>query len=312
MTEEGRKIFNMVLALLVAIGAWVFVVYNYDPMTDVTYREVPISYTGLDSLANRGYAVAGSSHDTVDVRLNQRRIDTGSISGDDISVTADVSGLSTGENTVTLKVSGPDGSQVSDVSHKTIVINVESADSEDMEISFEYSEAPAENEAPLVSDVSASYATVIAAEDTLADIDRVAAVIDPEEVGEQSRAMTLQLAALDKEGNKVNSVIIEPETVSFKAARGFTKEVALKVNVKDESDDSYTRTYTAPETITVIGSKGAIESLSSISTEEADITYLYEDTEMPLELDMPGGVYPADIHGELVLKVKVAENSDED
>lgn len=312
MTEEGRKIFNMVLALLVAIGAWVFVVYNYDPMTDVTYREVPISYTGLDSLANRGYAVAGSSRDTVDVRLNQRRIDTGSISGDDISVTADVSGLSTGENTVTLKVSGPDGSQVSDVSHKTIVINVESADSEDMEISFEYSEAPAENEAPLVSDVSASYATVIAAEDTLADIDRVAAVIDPEEVGEQSRAMTLQLAALDKEGNKVNSVIIEPETVSFKAARGFTKEVALKVNVKDESDDSYTRTYTAPETITVIGSKGAIESLSSISTEEADITYLYEDTEMPLELDMPGGVYPADIHGELVLKVKVAENSDED
>ena len=33
MSDKGRKIINIILALLVSMAAWVFVVYNYDPMT---------------------------------------------------------------------------------------------------------------------------------------------------------------------------------------------------------------------------------------------------------------------------------------
>ena len=102
MTDRGRKAINIILAIAVSVAAWVFVVYNYDPMTKERYSGIPITYTGLDSLANRGYAVAEANHERVDVILEQKRIDTGSITSDDISVTADVSGLSTGENTVVL------------------------------------------------------------------------------------------------------------------------------------------------------------------------------------------------------------------
>ena len=44
MTDNGRKMFNIILALLVSIAAWFFVVYNYDPMTSVRYSGVPITY----------------------------------------------------------------------------------------------------------------------------------------------------------------------------------------------------------------------------------------------------------------------------
>ena len=53
MSDKGRKIVNTILALLVSMAAWVFVVYNYDPMTKEKYSGIPITYTGLETLANR-------------------------------------------------------------------------------------------------------------------------------------------------------------------------------------------------------------------------------------------------------------------
>ena len=140
MTDRGRKMVNIILALLVSIAAWFFVVYNYDPMTSAVYSGVPITYTGLDTLANRGYAVAEANYKNIEVTLTQRRIDTANITSEDISVTADVSGLSTGENTVALRVTGPEGTQVRDVSVKSVTVDIVSATSQDVPISVEYSE----------------------------------------------------------------------------------------------------------------------------------------------------------------------------
>ena len=312
MTDKGRKIFNIVLSLLVATGAWFFVVYNYDPMTSVRYSGVPITYTGLDTLANRGYAVAEANYKNVEVTLQQRRVDTANISSEDISVTADVSGLSTGENTVALRVVGPEGTQVRDSSVKNVTVEIDSAASVEIPISVEYSEQDEENAVPLIENMSVETATVIATEERLAEIDRVAAVIDPEDLDEQFKAMTLEIAALDKEGNKVINVVVYPETVSFRAAAGYTKEVRLVVPVKDESDDSYERTYTAPETIVIKGKKSTIDEYTGITANEINISYYYEDSEIPIEFDLPEGVLLAEGQDELMLSLKAVKKEKEE
>lgn len=312
MSDKGRKIFNIILALLVSMAAWVFVVYNYDPMTKEKYSGIPITYTGLENLANRGYAVAETNHERVDVTLEQRRIDTGSITADDISVTADVSQLASGQNTVVLHAEGPEGTQVSDISLKTVTIDIESSDSEDMEISVEYPVTADDDEEPIIEDLSETEATVVATEDRLARVDRVAAVIDPSDLNDKLRPLTVELAALDKDGNRVLNVVVYPENVSFKAAGGYTKEVRLNVPVKDDSDDSYERTCTAPETIVIKGSKDLINKTGSITANEIDVTYLYEDTEIPVEYELPEGVYLAKGYEGYVLKVKVVEKVEEE
>lgn len=311
MSSEGRKVFNIVLAILVAIGSWAFVVINYKPMTEVTYNDVPITYTGLVTLANRGYAVSGANHDTVDVTLQQKRVDTGSISAEDIMVKADVSSLSSGEDVVSLEVSSPDGTSVQDVSAKTVALEIESATSQTMPVSFEYSEEAGDDEVPLITDASVEVADVIATEDKLEDIDRIAALIDPEEIGTKRRLLTARLMALDSEGNEVINVFIDPETVSFRAASGFTKTVSLSVPVKDESDDSYNRTYKAPETISVKGTESAIKSIADIKAKETDISYVYENTEIPLEFDLPDGIF-IDEDEIPVLSVTVTEKKESD
>lgn len=311
MTDRGRKIFNSLLALIVAIGAWFFVVYNYDPMTSVTYTGIPVTYTGLDTLANRGYAVAESNHEMVDVTLQQRRIDTANISAEDITVTADVSGLATGENTVTLKVSGPEGTSVVDTSEKTETVEIESAGSAEMPISIEYSEEPADNAEPIIENKSVETATVVATDARLKNIDRVAAVVDPEDLGDSLKPMTVELAALDSDGNKVLNVVIYPETVSFRGAAGFTKEVRLVVPVKNDADDSYERTYTLPETVMIKCKAGTIDSYSGITAEEINAGDYYEDSEIPIEINLPEGVYFAEGQEDLIMRLKVTEKKTE-
>jgi heat shock protein HslJ len=113
VTDSGRKVFNVVIAFLVSIAAWVFVVYNYEPMTLVKYVDVPVDFTGERELADRGLAVNEASLEEVTVTLSQKRVDGASISAEDISVVADVSECVAGANTVMLDVSGPSGTKVS-------------------------------------------------------------------------------------------------------------------------------------------------------------------------------------------------------
>ena len=312
MTDRGRKMFNTILALLVATGAWFFVVYNYDPMTSERYSGVPITYTGLDTLSNRGYAVSEANYKNVEVTLQQRRIDTANISSEDISVTADVSGLSTGENTVALRVDGPEGTQVMDVSVKNVTVEIVSATTVEFPINIEYTEKPNDEAVPLVENMSVSTATVVASDDKLAEIDRVAAVIDPDSIDEQYRSMTLEVAALDREGNKVINVVIYPETVSFRAAAGSTKEVRLVVPVKNESEDSYERTYTVPETIVIKGKKSTIDAFTGITAKEIDLANYYEDSEIPIEFELPEGVTIDEEQDPYMLKLKVVEKEEEE
>lgn len=313
MSDKGRKIINIILALLVSMAAWVFVVYNYDPMTKEKYSGIPITYTGLETLANRGYAVAETNHERVDVTLEQKRIDTGNIGSEDISVTADVSQLSSGQNTVALHVEGPEDTSVSDISLKTVTIEIESSDSEDMEISVEYPAASAEDDAePIVEELSETEATVIATSDRLARVDRVAAVIDPNDLNDKLKPLTVDLAALDAEGNRVLNVVVYPQSVSFKAAAGYEREVRLIVPVKDDSDDNYERTHTVRNTIVIKGSKDLVNKTGSITADEIDISQYYEDAEIPLTFELPDGIYLEEGYEALVLKLKVKEKATEE
>lgn len=312
MTDQTRKVVNIILALAVSIASWIFVVYNYDPMTTEKYNDVPIKYTGLQTLANRGYAVMEHKTTTVDVILQQRRVDTGHIDAEDITVTADVSNLETGENTVALTVKGPEGTTVSDTSIRTVALNIESAYSADMDISVEYTPDAEEDAVPVIEDMSVETATVIAAESKLNEIDRIAAVIEPEELSTRARPMSVELAALDAEGNKVLNVVIQPETVSFRAYAGYRKTVSLNVPVKNDEDDSYERAYTVPTTVDIKGGAESISAVSSITAEEIDISDYYQDAELPVELILPDGVFLTDEDDKLVLRLKVSEKADED
>lgn len=312
MTNSGRKIFNMVIAILVAIAAWVFVVYNYDPMTLVSYSDVPVNFTGERDLADRGLAVSSTNMETVNVTLSQRRIDGKKISAEDITVTADVSDCVAGDNNVTIRVSGPTGTSVNAVSASEAVVDVSRTKSEIVDIDVVYGGEVEEDEEPVALDLSDTTAEVKCSSEVLGKIDKVAAVLDREDLTDKAKSFTVDLQALDRDGNVIPHVVIDPKEISLDASEGYTKKVNLYLTVRDESDDNYERKCVAPETVTIKGVKSALNKVSSVTAEDIDVTYRYEDEEIEILYDLPEGIYIADESLGQKVKLTVTQKKDDD
>ena len=312
MTDSGRRIFNMVIALLISIAAWVFVVYNYDPMNLVRYTDVQVQFTGEEELAARGLAVSEASTETVTVTLSQRRVDGSVISASDITVTADVSECVAGPNSVILKVSGPDGTSVSSMSPTAIEVNVSRIRSEIRDIDVIYGEGAEEDAEPMAFDLSQESAEISCTAENIGKVSKVAAVLDPEEVTDSVKSYTVKLAALDSSGNVIPHVVIDPKEISLDARAGVKKTVPLDVPITDNSDDDYERRYSAPSTVTIKGPESLINKITSVTADEIDISYIYSDADLEIDYDLPEEVVLANESSDQIVRVRVSEKETEE
>lgn len=310
MSDGGRKMLNIIIALLVSLGAWIYVVYNNDPMTEVTYKDIPISFQGESTLANRGFGVSQASDDTIDIILKQPRVRTGEISAEDIEVVADVSDAVEGENGISLEISGPENTQVKEASKRSISVEIEEADSIEKEIIIEYLNNATSNE-PVASAASSSRATVIGAASEIERVDKVAALLEFEETGHDPINITSVLTALDKDGDPIEHVVIYPAEINFYAYNGATKKVPLIIDA-DQPDDNYDRTWTAPQEIVIKGSSDHLQAVNQIRTQKIDLSNIYENTELDLEYDLPEGIYLANESLGQKIRIRVTEKKSED
>ena len=69
------KKFNIILAILVAIALWAFVLGDVNPDTTSTIRDVPVTFTNQDALEAEGLTIYQSSVQTVNIHINGRRND---------------------------------------------------------------------------------------------------------------------------------------------------------------------------------------------------------------------------------------------
>ena len=310
MSESVRKAFNIIIALAVSLGAWTYVVYNNDPMTEMKYKDVPIVFEGEAALANSDLGISQVSDETVDVTLSQPRVKTNEISEEDIRVIADVSEAIEGENGISLSISGPEGTQVVETSRKSISVDVEASDSVEKDIVIEYTDTSGGFE-PVAYATTSTSATAIGAQSEVARIYKIAALLKPDDTADNPRNITSTLVALDHDGDEVKHVVIYPDEINFYAYTGITKRVKLIVDA-EVPDDNYTRKWTAPNDIMVKGTAAALQDLTQISTVPIDLSYIYEDTSVDLEYDLPEGVYVANASLGKTMWVKVSEEEETD
>ena len=301
------KAFSVLIAILISVVSWVYVVYNYDPMTIVTYSNVPISFVGEDVLADKGYAVSETSTDSIYVELSQRRIDSVNIDADDIKVVADVSEAVEGKNGIGLSIMGPDGTQIVDSEVRTVSVDVEPAERKEVRIDVEYLDTSDATVEPVITNLTSTKATVIGAESTIKSVSKAVATIGYSDTASGRGVYTRALTAVDNDGDLLPHMVIYPGTVNFTAEHGMVKPVILNIKVTDESNDNYQRTVDGPEMITIKGTAEAIENITSIDTEEINVSYLYEDTDIDLSYVLPEGVYIANDSKDQTAHITVTE-----
>ncbi|MBQ6315657.1 MAG: hypothetical protein IJI11_08735 [Mogibacterium sp.] len=305
MAENNHTFLKSLVALLIATCAWAFVVYNYDPTTRVTYTNVPVTFIGEDTLADKGYGVVSASYESIYVELEQKRVETTKISADNISVIADVSSAVEGKNGITLDISGPDGTQVIDSEVRSISVDVERAERVEVDIAIQYRDTGETAAEPIATRLTSTKATVIGAKSLAENADKAIAYLDITDTNAGAGTFTRDLVAVDSSGEIIPHTVIYPGSVNFSASLGYTKSVNVNLKTTDESNDSYLRSTSNPVRINIKGAPDAIAAINSIDTENIDLTYIYEDTEIELKYVLPEGITLANGYGGETIKVTV-------
>lgn len=90
--KKNRKIFNIVLAIVLAVGVWMYVINVENPSGTGTVREIPVTVVGEDSLAERGLMVTEQNRDHVSLKLSGRK-KTDEAQSENITLKLDVSSV---------------------------------------------------------------------------------------------------------------------------------------------------------------------------------------------------------------------------
>ena len=71
--KKQRKIINLILAIILAVGVWLYVINVENPTSPTTVRDIPITIVGQEELTDRGLMVIQLSEDSVDLRISGRK-----------------------------------------------------------------------------------------------------------------------------------------------------------------------------------------------------------------------------------------------
>ena len=287
----NNKIANIILAFIISIGLWSYVVYAVNPVQKETFRNIPVQLVNEQTLNDRGLAVANDTAITVDAAVEGSRKVLASMDSGSFTATADVSQCVAGTNSVVVDIKTNKNAELASGSIVTVQINVEQLVTESRDIKVKYTGQAGtgrEIEAELTGDATVK---VSGAASLVAKVAYVAADVDVSKIETENQVMTAKLEAVDSSEAVVDNISLSQETAEVRASIYSTKKVPLVVKVTGQPPAGYRyEGIKTEDTVLIRGSKSALESISSASAEYIDISGLTATAEVKLSLILPEGV----------------------
>lgn len=284
--------FNILIAIVIAFVAWVFVIYNYAPMKNVTYNDVPINYVGELELVQKGLGIETSTADTVDVTLNINRKNYNNISADDIYVAVDVTNAVEGRNGLSVDVTPPRDCSVERISKDSITVEVVKGANKDVPLTAIYGDTNDEGQEPITTNMSYTNVSVLGAADNVDKVHVALLKVNSSDLVGGAKFFVETPVAVDEEGKVLRHIIVLPSEISFKAEAAVTKTVPCNVYLLKKSHDDNI-TYEIPDKITIKGPDKLLKNISEIDSSPVDVTGITEDTKITIDFKLPKGIYVA-------------------
>lgn len=296
---------NMVLALVVAIVLWAYVLVDVNQSSTETVRGVPVTIINEQSLTERDLVIMSIDYTKVNINYSCQRQFLNNIKADDFTVTADVDGLKVGDNKVKLHVSGPDDVNIENMSVQKLTVRVDEKISSEKPVNPIIEGQTSDESEPSILQMSDEMLVVEGARSIVEQVASVQAILDADKVGSEMKSLTVPLRAVDSSGRAVEGVTLSKSNVSITAIMLQKKTVALDVPLSGVDHKSFERSVKLPKTITVKGSEEALANIERIQCKELNLSEVYEDSKIKLEPILPAGVIPASESQELYAKVSV-------
>ena len=301
-----NKNFNIILAIIIAVALWAYVLGDVNPTTNVTVKDVPITLVNETSLEDAGLIVLKSSETTINITVSGPRTEATKVEKTDFKVEADVEALNLGTNIVRLNVKGPDNVKITNISTDKIDINVDRLVTETKEIQVVASGEIEGDMEPYVIDISKEKIDVTGAKSLVDKISRVNAVVDATKIGNTMKTIVAKLEAVDSQGKVIGNVRLENNAVNVSVVMHHKKTVNLEVPVVKSDDSALERTINVPKTIVIKGEDSILETITSIRCEEINLNEYNESAKVTLKPIIPNGIQistdSTNLYAEVIVK----------
>ncbi len=290
-----QSVVNFLTAILLAVIAWLIVVFQTNPPQQTTLQDVPLAVEGL---AN-GLIVTNDLPEYVNVivQTTQDRLDD--VSGSSVLTTINLAGYSEGVFSVPIQAAIPDATLGSAyVKPAVLDVILEPESSKQITPTVTITDLNLLAAGYLISeiDVNPPMITLSGAKSLLEQA--YSANINLELSGRQG---TFQQSAVpvivDNNGKSISGLTINPEKVFLTVTivrSVLTKEVGVQPEIDRQSLDPYyeiTGVEIDPTTVTLTGSSAALAAVDSfLTTAPISLTHQISDISLPVALIVPEGI----------------------
>lgn len=293
--SNRTRITDLIIAIIVGIGIWAYVINVLDPVSSTTVKNVPVQLVNQESIAASGLAIAGTGEYTVDVVVGGTRSNVSNVQASELLARADVSDLHIGQNYITVEVEAPSNLTVNEIRTQSIQVYVDNLVSEIKPLILETSNKGASQELGNIT-LSEDTIRVSGAESLVNIVAGVKAPIDAAGILiDEEFTQSVRLVPVDAEGNTVRGVKLSISDLDVTATLYETKEVALGVPLIGEfSDEIKVLSELVPASIVI---KGPMHDLAEIWTIDADAIYrseIKESCSIAIHPITPGDIEVAD------------------
>lgn len=287
---KRNKIPRILLAMLISVFLWLYVVTVVDPNDTKVVYSVPVTYENMTSLTDNSLVMTSGQNATVTLKFYGRRSDLNDLTSESLTVTADVSRIkSEGEQNLSYTVTLPDSVsdnnvQLTERTPSRLTVDVERAVEKQVDVEVDISNEVADG---YVADleamkISPETITVFGPEAEVSRIDSARVSLDIGGVTETvDNSFPYQL--VDSDGNAVDTTNFRcsADAVDVMLTVEKYKEIPLTLELKaggGAKEKNVTVTL-SPAYITISGPGAIVDAMDSVSIGTLDLASMTEMTE---------------------------------
>ncbi len=298
---------NLLIALILAIVLWIYVIGELDPETTKVYRSVPVMIQNEQVLENHGLSVKELGKKTITVRVSGKRRSIYRLKASEIKVSADVENAVEGENNISLEVKVPDKISLEEQSLAKVNVSVEKRVSENRNVDVKYIGKLKNGYEPSTKGIFPKKIQITGGKSQVAKVENLKAEIKLSRVEKYQSNIETKVVPVDKDGKEVGGIKMDPAAVNVQPVLYKTKTVNLNIKIKGANSGRYKRSYKLPKSITVKGMESALAKIESVEAEDIDISKVNSDKEIVIK-PILYGVEVSNNTEKLVLSVTVKKN----
>jgi YbbR domain-containing protein len=284
----GRNLLPKLLAVLVALIVWIFVMNEQNPPVEGTFQVA----LGTRNLSEK--MVVMEAPETVRVKVRGLRNAIAGAAVKEFRATVDLKGMATGQYNLPVSVALPGGYELVEVMPDKVTVKIEALRSRQFSIAPRLS-GPIATQMQLGKvEVKPAVATITGPQSLLDSVEKVVA---PLEIKEPTAAfsVTSKLILLGPEGTEMKSLTREPTQVvvsgnleSGTVSRIVDVKTVLIGNLPDGI--LLRKVFTEPLKLELKGPKAVLDKISTVVTEPVSLTGVIKDVTREVPLQIPPGV----------------------